>query len=188
MTRVEQSILVDVPLSTAYNQWTQFEEFPAFMEGVKEVRQLDDTHLRWTAEIAGRSREWDAVITSQVPDERIAWSSTSGAKNDGVVFFRRTAEGKTRIDLTLEWEPEGAIETVGAAVGAVEMRARGDLERFKRFIEGRSSETGAWRGEVERGQPVGSASAGSAGGAPTVPSNPDEPGMNVPEGTPTEPR
>jgi uncharacterized membrane protein len=150
MSKVEESIDVEVPVRTAYNQWTQFEEFPRFMEGVKEVRQVDDTHLRWVAQIAGRQRSWDAAITEQRPDERVAWTNTSGARNAGVVTFHRLAEGRTRIMLQLEFEPEGLLEKTGDAIGAVRRRVRGDLERFKGFIEERGRETGAWRGEVEQ--------------------------------------
>jgi uncharacterized membrane protein len=150
MSKVEESIDVEVPVRTAYNQWTQFEEFPRFMEGVKEVRQVDDTHLRWVAQIAGQQRSWDAAITEQRPDERVAWTNTSGAHNAGVVTFHRLAEGRTRIMLQLEFEPEGLLEKTGDAIGAVRRRVRGDLERFKGFIEERGRETGAWRGEVEQ--------------------------------------
>ncbi len=150
MSKVEESIDVEVPVRTAYNQWTQFEEFPRFMEGVKEVRQVDDTHLRWVAQIAGQQRSWDAAITEQRPDERVAWTNTSGARNAGVVTFHRLAEGRTRLMLQLEFEPEGLLEKTGDAIGAVRRRVRGDLERFKEFIEERGRETGAWRGEVEQ--------------------------------------
>ncbi len=150
MSTVEESIDVDVPISTAYNQWTQFEEFPQFMEGVQEVQQLTDTTLRWRAEIAGKEREWEAEITEQRPDERIAWMSTSGARNGGVVTFHRLGDSQTRIMLQLEYEPEGMVETAGDALGAVKMRVKGDLQRFKEFIESRGQETGAWRGEVDQ--------------------------------------
>jgi uncharacterized membrane protein len=150
MADVTESIDVDVPLQTAYNQWTQFEEFPKFMEGVEEVRQLDDTHLHWVAEVGGQHREWDAEITEQRPDERVAWRSTNGTTNAGVVTFHRLSDSTTRVTVQMEWEPEGIGEKVGAAVGADERRIRGDLERFKEMIENRGTETGAWRGEVKR--------------------------------------
>jgi uncharacterized membrane protein len=156
VARIEKSIDVHVPVNVAYNQWTQFEEFPRFMEGVKQVRQLDDTRLHWIAEIGGKTEEWDAEITEQTPDQRIAWTSTSGARNAGVVTFHHLDDNMTRVMLQLEYEPEGATEAVGSALGFVTRRVEGDLERFKDLIEERGRETGAWRGEVERhkvGQP-----------------------------------
>jgi uncharacterized membrane protein len=150
MANIEKSIDVHVPVHTAYNQWTQFEQFPRFMEGVREVRQLDDTHLHWRAEIAGKDTEWDAVITEQIPDERIAWTNTSGAKNAGVVTFHKIDPQTTRLMLQLDYEPEGAMENIGSALGMVGRRVEGDLERFKEFIEARGNETGAWRGEVKQ--------------------------------------
>jgi uncharacterized membrane protein len=153
MSGIEKSIDVKVPVSTAYNQWTQFEDFPEFMEGIVEVRQVDDTHLHWVAEVGGKRKEWDAEITEQTPDQRIAWRSTSGAPNAGVVTFHHLEPNLTRIMLQLEYDPEGITENVGDAVGVMSLRVKGDLERFKEFIEARGSETGAWRGNVERGQP-----------------------------------
>ncbi len=150
MATIEKSIEVSVPLSTAYNQWTQFEEFPDFMDGIEEVQQLDDTHLRWVANVGGEREEWEAEITEQRPDERIAWTSRGGKGNAGVVTFHRLGENETRITVQIDWEPEGAVERVGAAVGADDRRVEGDLERFKQMIESRGVETGAWRGEVER--------------------------------------
>jgi len=149
MGTIEQSIEVQVPLSTAYNQWTQFEQFPRFMEGVEEVRQLDDKRLHWIAEIGGKREEWDAEITEQRPDERVAWRSTTGAPNAGVVTFHRLSDDMTKVMLQLDYEPEGMIEKVGDALGIVERRTKGDLERFKEFIESRGSETGAWRGKID---------------------------------------
>jgi len=148
--KVEESIDVNVPVRTAYNQWTQFEEFPRFMEGVKSVRQLDDRTLEWTAEIAGNDETWRAEISEQEPDQRIAWHSTEGARNAGVVTFHRLDDNTTRVMLQLEYEPEGVVENVGDALGVPERRVRGDLERFKEFIESRGTETGAWRGEIEQ--------------------------------------
>jgi uncharacterized membrane protein len=137
----------------AYNQWTQFEEFPRFMEGVERVSQLDDTHLHWVAEIAGVRREWDAEITEQHPDERVAWRATQGSENAGVVTFHRIAADRTRVMLQLDFDPDGLVESVGDKLGFVKRRASGDLERFKAFIEGRGVESGAWRGDVERPRP-----------------------------------
>jgi uncharacterized membrane protein len=149
LSSIEETIEVDVPVNVAYNQWTQFEEFPRFMDGVEAVRQLDDTHLRWTAEIAGVQREWDAEITEQRPDERVAWRATTGTQNAGVVTFEPISPARTKVVLQLDLEPEGVVEQVGDKLGFVERRASGDLERFKEFIEERGSATGAWRGEVD---------------------------------------
>ena len=151
MANVTESIDVTVPLSTAYNQWTQFEEFPQFMEGVKSVTQLDDTHLRWVAAVAGQEKEWIAEITEQAPDMRVAWRSMSGAENAGVVTFHRIDDGTTRVTLQMDVDPEGIVETAGTALGFLERRVKGDLERFKEFIEARGAETGAWRETVETG-------------------------------------
>jgi uncharacterized membrane protein len=147
---IETSVEVDAPLSDVYNQWTQFEEFPQFMEGVESVQQKDDTHLHWVAEIAGQRREWDAEITEQKPDERIAWCSTEGVKNAGAVTFHRLDDARTKAMLQLEIEPEGFAENVGAFLGSIERRAEGDLRRFKEFLEARGAATGGWRGTVER--------------------------------------
>ena len=147
---IEASVEVKVPVSTAYNQWTQFEEFPEFMQGVESVEQTDDTHLRWVAEIGGVRREWDAEITEQHPDERVAWKATEGAENSGVVTFHRLAPDATKVMLQLEFDPEGIVEQAGDKLGFVRRRATGDLERFKQFIEERGAETGAWRGDVAR--------------------------------------
>jgi uncharacterized membrane protein len=149
MANVTESIDVNVPLSTAYNQWTQFEEFPRFMEGVKSVTQLDDTHLRWVAEVAGQEKDWTAEITEQEPDMRIAWRATSGAENAGVVTFHHIDDNTTRVTLQMDVEPEGVVENAGTALGFLERRVKGDLERFRDFIQGRGTETGAWRGTVE---------------------------------------
>ncbi len=150
MARFEHAIDVDVPVRTAYNQWTQFEEFPRFMEGVKSVEQITDTQLRWRAEIAGKEEEWLAEISEQTPDQRIAWHSTSGATHAGVVTFHYLDDNKCTVTLQIEYEPEGFVENVGAALGIVESRMARDLERFKEFIEERRVPTGAWRGEVKR--------------------------------------
>jgi uncharacterized membrane protein len=153
MSTIEESVEVEVPVRTAYNQWTQFEEFPRFMEGVERVSQLDDTHLHWVAEIAGVRREWDAEITEQHPDERVAWRATQGSENAGVVTVHRIAADRTRVMLQLDFDPDGLVESVGDKLGFVKRRASGDLERFKAFIEGRGVESGAWRGDVERPRP-----------------------------------
>ncbi|HEX2906242.1 MAG TPA: SRPBCC family protein [Phototrophicaceae bacterium] len=150
MAKIEQSIDVQVPVRTAYNQWTQFEAFPMFMEGVKEVQQLSDNRLLWRAEIAGKDEEWFAEISEQLPDQRIAWHSTSGAKNAGVVTFHYLHPNTTRVTLQIEYDPEGPIENVGNLLGFVSRRVQGDLERFKEFIEGRGTATGAWRGAIEQ--------------------------------------
>jgi uncharacterized membrane protein len=152
MNTVEKSIVVSVPVRTAYNQWTQFEEFPQFMEGIEEVRQEGDSHTHWRANIAGKDVEWDADITEQTPDQRVSWRSTTGAHNAGTVSFRSQGDDRTNVTLRLEFEPEGFFETVGSALGFVDRRVEGDLERFKTFIESRGQETGAWRGEIHGSQ------------------------------------
>ena len=144
-------IEVNVPISTAYNQWTQFEEFPRFMDGIESVKQLDDRTLEWHANIAGNDETWSADITEQEPDNRISWKSTSGARNDGVVTFERIDDNKTRVRLEMDWEPQGAVQQAGDALGFDDRQAQGDLERFKKFIESRGTETGAWRGEINEG-------------------------------------
>ncbi|MEX2447330.1 MAG: SRPBCC family protein [Solirubrobacterales bacterium] len=150
MASVQESIEVDVPARTAYNQWTQFEEFPRFMEGVEEVRQLDDTHIRWRADIWGKKKEWTAEITEQRPDERVAWKNVDGAENAGVISFHRVGEGRARITAQIEAEPEGMVEATGDLIGVLDRRVKGDLRRFKEFIEASGGETGAWRGEVDQ--------------------------------------
>ena len=149
MKTIEESVEIGVPVSTAYNQWTQFESFPQFMEGVERVDQEGDTRLHWVAEVAGEKREWDAEITEQHPDERVAWRATDGAENAGVVTFHRISSDTTKVMLQLEFDPEGFVETAGDALGFVKRRATGDLQRFKKFIEASGTETGGWRGNVD---------------------------------------
>jgi len=148
-----ESVDVAVPVRTAYNQWTQFEDFPRFMSGVREVRQLDDTMTHWVVEIGGVTREFDAKITEQLPDERVAWTTTSGPKQGGVVTFHRLDADHTRVTAQLELEPEGVAEQVADKTGMVQHRIKGDLDRFREFIEARGAETGGWRGSVDRPQP-----------------------------------
>jgi uncharacterized membrane protein len=148
MAQVTESVDVSVPVNTAYNQWTQFEEFPRFMGGVEQVRQLDDTHLHWVAQVGGKREEWDAEITEQNPDERVAWTARSGKGNAGVVTFHRLNDAATRVTVQMDWEPEGALENVGTALGFDDRQVSQDLDRFKKMIEDRGSETGAWREEV----------------------------------------
>ena len=150
MTRVEESIDLSVPVSTAYNQWTQFEEFPRFMEHVEEVQQLDDTHLRWRVNVAGRVEQFDAEVTEQTPDSRIAWSSTEGRRNAGAVDFHPLPDGGCHIAVVMDAESDGAVEAAADATGRVARQIRSDLERFKEMIEQRGEETGAWRGTVDR--------------------------------------
>ena len=150
MSKIEQSVDVNVPVRVAYDQWTQFEEFPRFMNGVESVKQQGDTQLHWVATIGGVRKEWDAEITQQEPDQRIAWKSTSGAENGGSVDFHRLGDELTRINLTLDVEPEGIVEKVGDAVGVPARTVSGDLERFKEYIEKRPKASGAWRGTVEQ--------------------------------------
>ena len=149
MPKIEESVEVEVPVSTAYDQWTQFEEFPSFMDGVEKVKQLDDTHLHWVASIGGHQEEWDAEITEQIPDERIAWKATSGKGNAGVVTFHRLDDKRSKIMLQLDWESEGMVEALGAMVGQDDRKVKGDLERFKELIEKRGTPSGAWRDKVE---------------------------------------
>jgi uncharacterized membrane protein len=153
MSTIEKSIDVAVPVSTAYNQWTQFESFPHFMEGVEEIRQISDTRTHWITKIAGVEREFDAEITEQHPDERVAWRTVEGPQQAGVVTFHRIDPNHTRIMLQMEFDPSSLTEKVGDKLGVVERRAEGDLERFKDFMESRGTETGAWRGDVSRPQP-----------------------------------
>jgi uncharacterized membrane protein len=148
MSSIEKSIEVEVPVRTAYNQWTQFEEFPRFMEGVERVEQLGDRRLHWRANVGGETLEWDAEISEQVPDLRIAWHSTDGAPNAGVVTFHRLSDDRTKIMLQLDYEPRGFTENLGDFLGVMSRRTEGDLERFKEFVESRGTETGAWRGEI----------------------------------------
>jgi uncharacterized membrane protein len=150
MATIEQSMDIDAPISTVYNQWTQFEEFPQFMDGVDEVRQVDDTHLHWVASFGGSRHEWDAEITEQHPDERVAWRNTDGKDNAGVVTFHKLDDDTTRVMVQMDFVPEGIKEKIGDALGAPERRVKGDLERFKAMIESRGAATGAWRGEVSR--------------------------------------
>lgn len=145
---VEESIELNVPVSTAYNQWTQFEEFPRFMDSVEEVKQIDDTHLHWRANVAGKTKEWDAEITEQIPDERIAWRSTGGANNAGVVTFHKLGDNRSKVMLQMDYAPETATEKVADALGGVKLTAKGNLKRFKQLVERRGVETGAWRGTV----------------------------------------
>jgi uncharacterized membrane protein len=151
MSTVERDIDVNVPISVAYNQWTQFETFPQFMGGVEKVTQLDDTHTHWKVSIAGVDREFDAVITEQVPDNRVAWKSIDGTTQAGVVTFHRLNDDTTRVSARIEWEPQGLVEDVGAAVGADNMQVEHDLRAFKELIEAQGFETGGWRGSVDRG-------------------------------------
>ena len=149
MPTVKKSIEVDVPVRVAYDQWTQFEEFPRFMDGIEAVQQLDDKRLHWRGKVAGKVEEWNAEITEQTPDKVIAWKSTSGAPNAGIVRFVPVGANKTKIEVEMHWEPQGVTERIGDVLGADDMRIQGDLNRFKKFIEERGTETGAWRGEIQ---------------------------------------
>ena len=149
MSTVEQSIDIDVPVSVAYDQWTQFESFPEFMDGIEEVRQIDDTHLHWRAKIGGHEVEWDAVITEQLPDERVAWKATDGKANAGVVTFHRLSDDSSRIMVQIEHESDGVMEKVGSALGADKREVKNSLERFKELVEQPGRRHGSWRGEVQ---------------------------------------
>ena len=148
METIDQSIDVNADIRAVYNQWTQFEDFPEFMEGVQEVRQLDDRRLHWVAKVAGHRHEWDAEIYDQIPDQRIAWRSLSGTRSDGLVRFEKISDNETRVRVQFSYEPEGAMEKLGDSLGVLSARVKGDLKRFKEFIEKRGRETGAWRGEI----------------------------------------
>ena len=149
MTTVEKSIDVNVPITTAYNQWTQFEEFPRFMGGVEKITQIDDTHLHWEVSIAGVDREFDAEITEQHPDERIAWRSTDGESHAGVVTFHRVEDAVTRINVQIDWKPKDLLEKVGSLLQVDDIQIGNDLKRFKELIESQGVEDGAWRGDVK---------------------------------------
>jgi uncharacterized membrane protein len=148
---IDESVEVGVPVSTAYNQWTQFEDFPLFMEGVDDVRQLDDTRLHWVASVAGKQNEWDAKILEQHPDRQISWISEDGKKTRGTVTFEPKGDSATLIRLSMSYQAD-PLEAIGSAAGLDQRRVRGDLERFKDLVESRGAETGAWRGEISAGQ------------------------------------
>jgi uncharacterized membrane protein len=153
MHQIEKTIDVERPLGTVYNQWTQFEDWPEFMDGIKSVRQTDATHVRFHAEVAGRDKEWDAEITEQEPDRRISWKSVSGTPNAGTVRFEADGPNRTRVRLVMAYETDGALESVGDALGVLDARVRSTLEDFKDFIESRGTETGGWRGSVQDSRP-----------------------------------
>jgi hypothetical protein len=155
MSQVERSIVIDVPVSAAYGQWTQFEDFPSFMGGVESVEQLDERTLHWRARVGAVVREWDAVITQQYPDRRIAWRSTSGAPNAGHVEFEPLGDRRTEMTLSMHFEPRGVVETAWTRMGMVGWRIDHDLHRFKQFIESRGQATDSWRGTVHRPEPLG---------------------------------
>ncbi len=149
MERIEKTIEVDRPVRSVYNQWTQFEDFPRFMAGVKQVTQIDDTHVHWEAEVWGKNVEWDAEITEQDPDRRISWRSVNGAPNAGTVRFEPLGDDRTRVRLVMAYEPQGAVENVGDALGLLDARVQSTVQDFKKFIESRGAETRAWRGSVD---------------------------------------
>ncbi|WP_210481740.1 SRPBCC family protein [Naasia sp. SYSU D00948] len=149
MTKVEHRILVNVPVSVAYNQWTQFEDFPHFMNGIKKVTQLSDDRLEWVADIAGVRRKWEAKILEQIPDKKVSWAATEGATNAGEVTFEDLGGGQTSVRLILEYEPEGLVEKIGDKLNVVERQTKNDLERFKELIEAEGYASGAWRGTIE---------------------------------------
>jgi uncharacterized membrane protein len=154
MPKIQDSIEVQVPVQQAYNQWTQFEDFPKFMEGIEAVQQLDDTHVHWVADIRGETREWTTEITEQQPDEKVAWKTIDGeVKNDGLVTFEQVGEGQTRVNVQMDVEGESAAENVaGDLLGVVQRQVHGDLEQFKQLIENRDEATGAYRGKVQDGE------------------------------------
>ncbi|MHC5796331.1 SRPBCC family protein [Lacisediminihabitans sp. FW035] len=149
MSQVIETVDVDVPVTTAYNQWTQFESFPQFLSFVESITQIDDTHNHWVVRVGGAEREFDAEITEQHPDERVAWKSTGGDVNQaGVVTFHKLSDSTSRVSVQLDWEPEGLVEKAGAALGIDSASVKGDLKNFKKFIEEQGTEQGAWRGDV----------------------------------------
>lgn len=150
MASITKSIDVNVPVRTAYDQWTQFESFPQFMDGVKEVDQIDPTHLHWVVDDKGKRAEWNAVVTEQIPDERVAWKSTDGQSNGGVVTFHRLGPDATRVTVQIDWEPQGVTESIGSFLGFDDRQVDQDLKNFKEFIESRGAPTGAWRGSVDQ--------------------------------------
>jgi uncharacterized membrane protein len=180
VSRVEKTVEVDVPVRTAYNQWTQFEEFPRFMEGVEQVRQLDDTHLHWVANVAGRRKEWDARIVEQIPDQIIAWKTEDGAENGGTVRFFPEGANRSRVMVVLNHDPENVVERVGSALGFASGQIEDDLKRFKEFIESRGTETGAWRGQV---QPGGQTTPAGSGSFPGADATAQAGGMGTPQTT-----
>ena len=150
MSQIIETIDVDVPVRTAYNQWTQFESFPHFLDEVESITQKDDTHTRWKVKVGGVEREFDAEITEQHPDERVAWKSTGGdTHHAGVVTFHKLGDNETRVTVQIDWEPEALLEKAGALIGVGKHAVKKDLENFKKFIEAKGTETGAWRGDVE---------------------------------------
>jgi uncharacterized membrane protein len=163
MAKISQSVEVSVPVREAFNQWTQFELFPQFMEGIERVTQLDDTHLRWVADIGGKRHEWDAEITEQIPDTRIAWRSVEGHRNEGVVTFEQIAPDATRIKVEFEHEPDGLVETIGSAIGADDLQVQEDLTRFKALVEQTGGAAEGWLGEVHEGPPESAPSENRAG-------------------------
>jgi len=151
MVSVTKSVDVEAPLSTVYNQWTQFEDFPQFMGGVDKITSIDDKHTHWVTSIGGQRREFDTEITEQHPDERVAWKSTDGTTHAGVITFHRLGDTTTRVTAQIDWQPEGLVEKVGAALNFDDRQVSSDLDRFKEFIESRGTETGGWRGDVSAG-------------------------------------
>ncbi|MFE9445770.1 SRPBCC family protein [Streptomyces sp. NPDC006602] len=153
MSTVKEAVEVEVPVHTAYNQWTQFEDFPQFMEGVEEVRQLDERHNHWTTKFSGMKREFDTEIVDQLPDERITWRTTTGdTRQKGTVRFHRLDDTHTRVELVMDVEPTGVAEKTGDMLGVIDRRVKGDMQRFKEYIEGRGGESGAWRGRIKPGE------------------------------------
>lgn len=150
MSTVTESVDVDVPIKTAYDQWTQFESFPQFMDGVQEIRQIDDTRNHWVIKVGGVTREFDATITEQHPEERVAWRADEGPNHAGVVTFHRIDDNQTRVTAQMDIDPDGFVENVADKAGFLDRQVKGDLERFKGFIESRGAATGEWRGDVQR--------------------------------------
>lgn len=168
MAQIETGVEIDVPVETAYNQWTQFEEHPSIMTGVKDVEQIDDTHLRWKQSVANREKSWEAEITEQVPDTRIAWKSIEGDPAWGVVSFQALTPTSCRVFVQINYETEGMMEKAGSAMGLDTARVNEDLNQFKEFLEERGYETGAWRGTVRPGETESGGSTGASGSSETT--------------------
>lgn len=180
MSTITESVEVGVPVTDAYNQWTQFETFPRFMEGVEQVRQLDDTHVHWVTKVGGVTREFDATITEQIPDQCVSWRSDAGPDHSGKVTFDKVDARTTRVTAKMNIDPEGFVENVADKLGVLDRRVKGDLKRFKEFIEERGGrETGAWRGSVENSTEQSTAQGSSRqAGAPGASVRPGEPGVS----------
>ena len=150
MPNAIETVDVNVPVSVAYNQWTKCEEFPKFLSFVESITQVNDTLTEWKVKVGGVEREFEAQITEQHPDERVAWNSTGGqVDHGGVVTFHKLAENETRVTVQLDWQATGLMEKAGAALGVDNYAIKKDLANFKKFIEAKGTDDGGWRGDVQ---------------------------------------